>query len=73
MSWKEKTLINTFNDPWEYHIADDFLPYELLSFAKDYPLQKGVERCFMNKHPKFYALKYWFDIKFSIPNTTFRG
>ena len=26
MNWKEKTLINTFYDPWEYHIVDDFLP-----------------------------------------------
>ena len=73
MNWKEKTLINTFYDPWEYHIVDDFLPDELFSFAKDYPLEKGAQRCFMNKHPKFYALKYWFDRKFSISNMTFRG
>ncbi len=73
MSWKNITHIKKYDNPWEYYIIDDFLPEDLYSFAKNYPLKSGVERCFMNKHPKFYALKYWFDRKFSIPNMTFRG
>ena len=73
MNWKNITHIKKFEAPWEHYMLDNFLPEDLYSFVKNYPLQEGVERCFMNKHPKFYALKYWFDRKFNIPNTTFRG
>ena len=73
MSCKNITHIKKFDAPWEHYILDNFLPEDLYSFVKNYPLQEGVERCFMNKHPKFYALKYWFDRKFSISNMTFRG
>ena len=80
MSWKEKTLINTCHDPWKHYIVDNFLPKDLYTFVKTYPIHKhdgfktGItnaghtnsERCFINKHSKFYKLKNWFDERFKI-------
>ena len=87
MSWKEKTLINTCHDPWKHYIVDNFLPKDLYTFVKTYPIHKhdgfktGItnaghtnsERCFINKHSKFYKLKNWFDERFLVPGTTLRG